>query len=373
MKISLLTSSRADYGIYLPLLKKLSKNKQYKLQIIAFGTHLSPFHGLTIKNILSDGFKIAHSIESMVAADSAEAIATAMALTTMKFSSLWALLHKKTDLIICLGDRYEMFAAVSASIPFNIPVAHFYGGETTLGAIDNKFRHAITQMATYHFVATAQYAQTVAALTNNSPFIYNVGALSLDNLENIALINMEEFKSTYNIDMKNKTMLVTFHPETVSAELNYMYVKELISALSKISYQIIITMPNADTMGSRIRTELLLFAKQNPNRVFAIENFGTQGYFSCMALCSFLLGNTSSGIIEAASFGKYVINLGNRQKGRACSNNVLHTPIKCKNILAAIKQVEKLPPYSGDNIYYKGNASQKIIDILQSLPVAATP
>lgn len=372
MKISLLTSSRADYGIYLPLLKRLRDEKQFKLQIIAFGTHLSPFHGMTIKNIISDGFKVAHTIESMVMSDSAEAISTAMALTTMKFSSLWAMLHNKTDLIICLGDRYEMFAAVSASVPFNIPVAHFYSGETTLGAIDNKFRHAITQMATYHFTATEQYAQKVAQLTGGNPHIYNVGALSLDNLQNIHLLDKTEFESACHINMHNKTILVTFHPETVSAEMNITYARELISALKKTDYQIIITMPNADTMGHKIRAELLSFAQQNQGRVFAIENFGTQGYFSCMALCSFLLGNTSSGIIEAASFGKYVINIGNRQKGRACSSNVLHAPIIRKDILDAIKHVENLPPYSGGNIYRQGNASQKIISILQSLAASNT-
>ncbi|QQS29806.1 MAG: UDP-N-acetylglucosamine 2-epimerase (hydrolyzing) [Sphingobacteriales bacterium] len=367
MHLSLLTSSRADYGIYLPLIKKLSQTQDFELSIIAFGTHLSPIHGYTINNIVADGFKVAYAIESMVVGDSAEAVSTAMALTSMKFSTLWAFLKDKTDLIICLGDRYEMFAAVSASIPFNLPVAHFYGGETTLGAIDNKFRHAITQMANYHFTATAEYACKISQMTGSDQHIYAVGSLSLDSLQNITLFDSEEFYKRYGIDMKKATVLFTFHPETISADQNREHVKELIEVLNKIPYQVVITMPNADTMGNFVRNELLTFAQQHTNRIFAVENFGTAGYFSCMKLCSFLLGNSSSGIIEAASFGKYVINTGNRQQGRACSNNVLHVPIKSQEILSAIARISELPPYDGSNIYWQSNVSEKVIGILKSL------
>lgn len=367
MKIVLLTSSRADYGIYRSLLQQLHQDTFFELQIIAFGTHLSAFHGFTLNAIIADGFEVKYTIESMILGDSAEAVATAMAVTTMKFASLWATLQKETDLLICLGDRYEMFAAVSASIPFNIPVAHLYGGETTLGAIDNKFRHSITHMSQYHFTATAQYAQRVARLIGSEQGVYNVGSLSLDNLEHMKLLNIEKFKERYGIDMNHSTILVTFHPETVSATLNSHYADELTAALSKTHHQIVITMPNADTMGNIVRSKLLAFAQNNANRIFTVENLGTVGYFSCMKLCRFLLGNTSSGIIEAASFGKYVINIGNRQKGRTCSDNVLHVPIAQNDLLMAIQQVENMAPFSGINIYRQENVSRKIIDILKSI------
>ena len=367
MKIVVLTSSRADYGIYLPLLRHLQIDPFFEVSIVAFGTHLSSFHGYTLNQILADGFTVAYTIESLVLGDSPEAIASAIGLTTTKFAGLWASLQDITDLIICLGDRYEMFAAVSASVPFNIPVAHFYGGETTLGAIDNKFRHGITQMANYHFTATAQYAAKVAQMTGSSEHVYPVGSLSLDSLQTMTLLNANDFYLRYGIDMRNPTVLVTFHPETVSATQNKVYTDELIAALSSIEHQIIITMPNADTMGNTVRNKLSAFAQQHPQRVYIVENFGTLGYFSCMKLCRFLLGNTSSGIIEAASFGKYVINIGKRQQGRACSDNVLQVPVKASEILSAVTHISELPLYEGENIYWQSNVSEKVTGILKSL------
>ncbi len=367
MRLTLLTSSRADYGIYLPLLRQLQKDPFFEIAIIAFGTHLSSVHGYTLNQILADGFTVAHTIESLVLDDSPEAIATSMGLTTLKFAKLWAGLQDKTDLVVCLGDRFEMFAAVSASIPFNIRIAHFYGGETTLGAIDNKFRHAITQMAKYHFTATTQYADKVAQMTGSPQHIYTVGSLSLDSLQTMILLNADEFLHRYGIDMRIPTVLVTFHPETVSATQNEVYTDELINALSSIDQQIVITMPNADTMGNMVRNQLSAFAQQHPKRVYIVENFGTLGYFSCMELCSFLLGNTSSGIIEAASFGKYVINIGNRQQGRACSDNVLQVPIIASEILTAMAHISELPPFKGENIYRQTNVSEKVAGILKTL------
>ncbi|HRI26952.1 MAG TPA: UDP-N-acetylglucosamine 2-epimerase [Chitinophagales bacterium] len=375
MNIVLLTSSRADYGIYLPLLRRLEGDDFFNLSIVAFGTHLSEKHGYTLNQILADGFKVVHTVETLPSGDLPADIASAIGLTTLKFAELWAALHRHTHLIICLGDRYEMFAAVCASVPFNLPVAHFYGGETTEGAIDNKFRHAITQMAAYHFTATETYAQKVAAMTGSTQHVYSVGSLSLDNLLSLPLLDANAFFARYGINLHKSTILVTFHPETVQPEQNIFYTQELIKTLTAASalYQVVITMPNADTMGNIVRTQLLAFAQTQPDRVFAVENFGTQGYFSCMNLVTFLLGNTSSGIIEAASFGKYVINIGNRQQGRACSNNVLHTPINTQSMLAAIDAVEKLPPFTGINIYRQQNVAERVISILKTLFTNNTP
>ena len=364
MRVAVLTSSRADYGIYLPLLKKLATDPAFELKIIAFGTHLSHFHGYTLKEIQQDGFEVYKTVESLVLGDSPEAIGSAIGLTQLKFASVWAAEKENLDLIFALGDRYEMFAAVMAAIPFNIPVAHIHGGETTLGAIDNTFRHAITLASQWHFTSTQTHAVRVKELTGKTEKVYNVGALSLDNMQDMQLLSKEQFQEKFGIDISMSSVLVTFHPETVSFEANLKYTDELIAALKELNYQIIITMPNADTMGAAIRQKLMAFAALNPN-VKTVESFGTLGYFSCMQHCSFLIGNTSSGIIEAASFGKYVINVGDRQLGREGSANVFHCPVQKDAILAVVYKIEELPAFTGENIYGAGNSANKIIAALK--------
>jgi len=364
MNIVVLTSSRADYGIYLPLLKKLKKDKFFSLKIVAFGTHLSKQHGETINQIYKDGFDVAYKIKTLVKGDDSAAVAKSIALTINQFSELWNKEKKHIDLIICLGDRYEMFAAVTASVPFNIPVAHLHGGETTLGAIDNVFRHSITLMSKLHFASTENHANKIIQLFNSSKNVYNVGALSLDNIKEIPLLSAQEFYNFFKVFPENP-VLVTFHPETVALEKNELYINELIKVLSLLELQIIITMPNADTMGNMIREKLITFKKTKSN-VHIIESFGTQGYFSCLKFCSFVLGNSSSGIIEAASFGKYVINLGDRQKGRDSGSNIIQCKVEKKEILNAINKIGNLPKLNKTNIYGKGNTADKIIKILKS-------
>ena len=371
MRVAILTSSRADYGIYQPLLRRLEKDPFFEMEVVAFGTHLSEFHGYTLRNIQEDGFKVARQLESLVLGDSAEAVSSAMGLTTLKFSSYWASAKDTYDLIFCLGDRYEMFAAVSAGIPFNLNFAHIHGGEETLGAIDNVFRHSITQMADYHFTTTGQYKERVLQLLGENNAIenkvYNVGSLSLDNIKDVELLDTSEFLQQYGIDLNKPTILFTFHPETVTPQVNEAYIEKIIDALEQLEeYQIVITMPNADTKGSVIRHVLKDFINQNPDRAFGVESFGTKGYFSCMKYADMLMGNSSSGIIEAASFDKYVINLGDRQKGRAAGENVLHAGITTEKIIEAVKEIEQLPEPSGENIYWNGGASEQIINILKS-------
>ncbi|SDK15397.1 GDP/UDP-N,N'-diacetylbacillosamine 2-epimerase (hydrolysing) [Catalinimonas alkaloidigena] len=368
MKVALLTSTRAEYGIYRPLLRALVQDPEIHVNIIAFGTHLSQAYGYTIGEIEADGFHVAYRPESMSLGDSPEALATAMGVTTAKFSTIWALEASSTDLIICLGDRYEMFAAVSAALPFNIPVAHLYGGETTLGAIDNKMRHALTMFADYHFTATEVYAEQVKRMAGPMASVFNVGSLSLDNLQYLRLLSPEEFQTKFGVDLRTPTLLVTFHPETVAVDQNRSYVRALLEALQEVPEQVLITMPNHDTLGQWMRQQFIAFAKHHP-RVYTVENLGTQGYFSCMQHCLCLVGNTSSGIIEAASFEKYVVNLGNRQQGRACSDNVRHVPLEKEAILKALDDIRRSPRYTGPNVYYQPNVAERMCSILKSLPL----
>jgi GDP/UDP-N,N'-diacetylbacillosamine 2-epimerase (hydrolysing) len=261
-----------------------------------------------------------------------------------------------------------MFAAITAGIPFNIPFAHLHGGEKTLGAIDNIFRHAITLASKYHFVSCKEHGERVAELTESKDNIFDIGALSLDNLKSLPLLSKEDFSIKFGIDLNKPTILVTVHPETVSPEMNEVYVDELATTLLELqNYQVIITLPNADTNGAFIRKRLLQLPVESFNRILCFENLGSQGYFTAMKYCSFLLGNTSSGIIEAASFGKYVINLGNRQEGRKQSQNIFNVPFKRAMIMHAVTEIEKEPVYSGVNIYYKGNAASTICSILKNI------
>ena len=367
MKVGILTSSRADFGIYLPLLKRLAANPEFEMKIIAFGTHLSGFYGNTAQEIINNGFDIDYKVESMLLTDSSNAVATSIGLTILKFADFWQNNSEDFDIVFCLGDRYEMLAAVIAGVPFQIKFAHLHGGEITLGAIDNVFRHTITLASAYHFVSTEVYAKRVADIIGSSKNIYNVGALSLDNLGSVELFTFDGFKTKWNVDLSFPTVLVTFHPETVAFEMNGIYTDELVAALKQLDeYQILITMPNADTNGNLIRQKMIdNFGKQD--NVHLVENLGTKGYFTAMKYCSFLLGNTSSGIIEAASFSKYVINIGNRQLGRECGVNVIHCKIDKNEIADAIKKVERLPKLDGKNIYGKGDASEKVYDILRKL------
>ncbi|SHH03830.1 UDP-N-acetylglucosamine 2-epimerase [Pedobacter caeni] len=365
MRIALISCGRSDYSIYYPLMKAIQAEKMFELNIIAFGTHVSSFYGHTIDEFYKDGFEVNYKLESLILGDSQEAIATSMGLTTMKFAAIWA--KEKYDLVMVLGDRFEMFAAISAVVPFNIPVAHLHGGETTLGAIDDRFRHAITAMSTYHFTSTEGHRQRVIAITNDDQHVYNVGALALDNIRQMELFDKDAFLEKYQIDLNKPTYLSTYHPETVSLDKNIAYIETLFEVFKSSSdKQIVITMPNADTMGSQIRKRILELSAGRTN-VIPVENLGIKGYYSCMKYSELLIGNTSSGIIEAASFGKYVINLGDRQKGREAGDNVFHTEVKYETIMNVLETISKLPLRNSYNIYGTGETTSKIISILKEL------
>lgn len=369
LKIGVLTSSRADYGIYLPLIKEMKKEDKIDFQIIAFGTHLSPYHGYTIDNIMKDGFAVDHKIESLLIGDSEEGISSSMGLTTLKFAQFWEKYGKNYDIVLALGDRFEMFSAVAASIPFNMIIAHIHGGEETVGAIDNKFRHSITFMSKIHFTSHDLYRKRIIKMLNNPDYVYTVGALSLDNLKQIELLDKDSFKLKYNIDITIPSVLVTMHPETVALSMNKKYAQILGDTLFHLSdkYQIIITMPNADTEGNIYRHKFIELKEILNERIKIIENFGTLGYFSCMKLSNFLIGNSSSGIIEASSLQKWVINLGDRQRGRICGENVINSQIEKSSILKKINLIESKPKnMSFTNPYYHGGASHKIINYLLS-------
>ena len=366
MKIGILTSSRADYGIYLPLLQKLKNDSFFTLEIIAFGTHLSKFHGFTLNEIENDKFPKIHKISSLISNDDEQAIATAYGLTVLKFADFWQ--NNKFDLVFCLGDRFEMSAAVQASIPFGVKLAHIHGGETTLGAIDNIYRHQITLASQIHFTSSAIYEEKIINLIGENKNIYTVGSLSLDNLVNFQPVEKNVFYSKFNFPEKDFA-LITFHPETVAISKNEYYASEMKNALTAIANQLnlVITMPNADTLGSVYRKKIEELKVENTNKIILIENFGKENYFSAMFYSKILIGNTSSGILEAASFGKYVVNVGDRQKGRAQSLNILDTNFNSDSIILNVQKAIDLGSFESENIYYKKGAADTIIRTIKNL------
>ena len=364
MRVGILTSSRADYSIYYPLLKELDNDPLIDFNIIAFGAHLSKKHGYSIDQILEDGFEVPFKVDAIVNGDGPESMALSISLTTKKFTTIWK--EEKFDMVFALGDRFEMFAAVTASLPFNINIAHIHGGETTLGAIDNAFRHSISHMSTLHFVSTNSYKERLIKLLGDDKHIYNVGALSYENFLNLELFSTEEFESKFGINLKPKTILCTFHPETVSYQQNVIYIKELGDAMMDLSeFQILITMPNIDTMGGYIRNELEQLIESS-RHVFGVETLGTIGYLSALKHSVLVLGNSSSGLVDASFFPKKVINLGARQKGRLRTPNVHDLEIKHETIVQTvrnkIKEVEPEPVF----IYGDGNTSGKITEIIKA-------
>jgi len=363
MKVGVLTSSRADYGIYLPLLNRLKKEKSIELEIIAFGTHLKENFGLTISLIKKDEYKIIHEIDTLLEGDSPLDISLSYAKTIELFARFWNL--NKYDWVFCLGDRFEMAAAVNASIPFQVNLAHIHAGETTLGAIDNVYRHQISLASKLHFASLRENELKIHELLGENNSTEKIGSLSLLNLQSIDLLTIEEFYTKWDIDLNLPTILVSVHPETVAITRNVEYAIEVRKALKDLSndFQIVITLPNADTNGSIYRSLFLELNAEN-QAIKLIENFGTQSYFTCMKYSRILLGNTSSGIIEAATFNKFVINLGNRQGGRIAPKNVIHSPFEHQNILKLVEQYIH-SDYTDENPYLQKDSIDKILKRLQ--------
>lgn len=366
VKIGILTSSRADYSIYYPLIKALNLLPNSNIEIIAFGTHLSEEYGYTVNQILADGFDVPHRIDNCYSiGDTPYDIANAMGNTLLQFSKFWE--SNQFDLVFCLGDRYEMFAAVSASVPFQVKIAHLYGGEKTEGAIDDCLRHAISLMSKFHFTACEAYKNRVIELTSKTDNAYNFGHLSIDNLERLPLLNAEELQIKTGVNFAKPTILCTFHPETINYESNGIYAQEICNAFSELTeFQILITMPNSDTGGAIIRSSFETLAKTH-NHIFTTENLGTIGYLSAMKHCKMMVGNTSSGFVEASYFPTTVINLGERQTGRIITPNIFNTPISKQQIIEAVR-INSNNTYENTKIqiYGTGNTSELICNEVQN-------
>lgn len=366
-RIGVVTVARSDYGIYLPILRKIQEDSELELVLIAGGMHLSPEFGMTVNVLEVDGFKPAARVEMLLSSDSPEGLAKSMGVGVMGFAQAYAQL--KLDLLLLVGDRFEMLSAAVAALPFKIPVAHIHGGESTEGVIDEAIRHSITKMSHIHFASTEAHAARIRQMGEEPWRVTVSGAPSLDNLKKMTLLSKEALGQKQGIDLSEPRLLVTYHPVTLAYENTEYQVNELLAALKASNLPLIFTFPNADTSGRKIIEMIQAFVKEMPRATVAV-NLGTEGYFSLMSHAAVMVGNSSSGIVEAASFKLPVVNIGDRQRGRFHGRNVIDSGYSRKEILEAIRKAaspEFRETLSGlVNPYGDGQAAERIVSGLKS-------
>ena len=369
MKVSILTSSRADFGLLKNLIHEIKKDKKFSVSVIASGSHFSKKFGETYREIIKDKIKIDQKIVFKSISDDVDGISQIFGKCVEKTTKIL----KKTnpDLLIVVGDRYEILASVISANFLKISVAHIHGGELTFGAIDDAFRHSITKMSHIHFTANKVYRQRVIQLGENPKNVHVVGGLGVDSLMKTKLLTKSELEKKYNFIFRKKNFLVCSHPETSSNVSTKKQINEILSALKELKDSLIIfTMPGADLGNKIIKKEIKKFVKINKNSFFR-ESLGQVNYFSFLKQVDAIIGNSSSGILEMPYFKKATLNLGNRQFGRLCSQSVINIRIKKNDILKSIKKIS-LPNFykrmkNSKKFYGKGGTSKSIIKILRKL------
>jgi UDP-N-acetylglucosamine 2-epimerase (non-hydrolysing)/GDP/UDP-N,N'-diacetylbacillosamine 2-epimerase (hydrolysing) len=333
--IAVVTVARSDYGIYRPVLRAIALDPHLELRIIASGMHLSPEFGYTARAIEEDGFTISDRVEMLLSGDSPESVAKSVGLGVIGFSQVFG--RSRPDILVVLGDRFEMYAAALAALPFKIPVAHLHGGELTSGAIDDALRHSMTKLSHLHFVSTEDYRRRVIQLGEDPDRIVVSGAPSLDQIETEPRLTASELEKRFGVKLSPAPLLVTFHPVTLEYENTESQIGELLAALDQLQLPVVFTAPNADTSGRIVRQAIEHFVKTH-DRAWLVENFEQQGYFTFLDMALAMVGNSSSGIIEAASFGLPVVNIGSRQCGRVRGANVIDTGYGRDEVRKAIQR-----------------------------------
>jgi len=366
-KICFFTGTRAEYGLLKPLIEELKNEKSIHLQLIISGMHLSPEFGLTYKEIDTKSISDVEKVEVLLSSDSPIGVSKAMGLGMISYAE--ALDRLKPDLIFGLGDRFELFAAVSVANVMNIPVAHIHGGELTFGAFDESFRHSITKMSHLHFTSTEEYRKRVIQLGEHPKRVFNVGALGIDNIKNMKLFSLKELEKSISFKLDNPFFVVTFHPVTLEKDSSVNQIKEVLKAIDFFKYfKIIITKPNADNEGRSIIKLIDDYVENNKERVKVFTSLGQLRYLSTLKHAEMVIGNSSSGIIEMPFFKKPTINIGNRQKGRIFTDSIIQCNPEKDSIVKAIKKgLEKdfkVKCRKNKNLYGNGNTARKIKNIL---------
>lgn len=369
-KICVITGSRAEYGLLSGLMAKIQFDRDLQLQIIATNMHLSPEFGLTYKEIETDGFRIDKKVEMLLSSDTANGTAKSVGLATIGFADAFEDLSP--DLILVLGDRFEILAAVSAALFYKIPVAHIHGGEITEGAYDDNIRHAITKMSHLHFTSAEPYRRRVIQLGESPDRVFNVGALGVENIKHVPLLSKEELEKSLNFQLGDKSLLVTFHPVTLENSTAEQQCMNLLESLESFpDYRIIFTFPNSDTDGRIIIDLIKRFVERHRSESVAFVSLGKVRYLSTLQYVSAVVGNSSSGIIEVPSFGIPTLNIGDRQKGRISSRSVVHCGTSKKDICLGIQTVLSDPVVriakQKRNPYDKKGTADAICTILKTV------
>lgn len=371
-KVCVVTGTRAEFGLLRWLMREIQEHPELELQVAATGMHLSPEFGSTHQEIEADGFTIDAKVEMLLSADTKTAVTKSMGLGVIGFADAYARLMP--DIVVVLGDRFEIFAATSAALIAGIPVAHLHGGETTEGAFDEAIRHSITKMSHLHFVAADEYRNRVIQLGESPDRVFNVGGMGIDAIKRIRLLNREELEESIDFRLGEKNLLVTFHPVTLDeGASSAAQMTELLAALDEVEdTQLIFTMPNADTGGRGLGAMVREFVEHKPNAC-VFTSLGQLRYFSCLAQIDGVVGNSSSGLAEAPSFSIGTVNIGDRQKGRLRAESVIDCDPTKSSILKALEKLYspafKSTLSSVSNPYGNGGASTDIARVLAEYPL----
>lgn len=367
-KICVITGSRAEYGLLYWLIKEINSDDELELQLIATGMHLSPEFGSTYREI-EKNFKINKKIEMDLSSDTSQSISKSMGLAQISFSQAYSEL--KPDLITVLGDRYEILSAVISAMISNIPIAHIHGGEITEGSWDNNIRHCISKMAHLHFTASEVYKRRVIQLGEQPNKVYNVGGLGIENIKKLNLLSKSDLEDTINFKFNLKNIMITFHPVTLENNTSKNQFQEILNAINELKdTNIIFTKANSDLNGKVINQMIDEYIYENPKKSVSYLSLGQEKYLSVLQYIDVIVGNSSSGLLEAPSFKIATINIGDRQKGRICSKSVINClPIK-KNIKKSLEIVYS-PKFQKllktvENPYDNGITSKKIARVLKN-------
>jgi GDP/UDP-N,N'-diacetylbacillosamine 2-epimerase (hydrolysing) len=367
-KVCVVTGSRADYGLLKGLMREIKNSPNLELQVLVTGMHLSGDFGSTYLEIQEDDFKFSYVVDMLLNSDSPAAIAKSIGIGVMGFAD--AFVNLQPNYLILLGDRFEIFAAASAAYTMGIPVVHLHGGETTEGSLDEGYRHAITKLSSLHLTATTEYQKRVIQMGHSPESVHVVGAMGLDAIENMKLISTPSLEDFLGISLSGDSLLVTFHPETHEADPAECQIAGMLDALARVDASLIFTMPNADSGGRKIWSFIESFVAKNRSRACLHRSLGQERYISLLSRVSAVVGNSSSGIIEAPSFGIGTVNIGRRQAGRICANSVINCSSSSDDIFASINKALD-PSFRKSarevvNPYGTPGASKRIIRILDA-------
>jgi UDP-N-acetylglucosamine 2-epimerase (non-hydrolysing)/GDP/UDP-N,N'-diacetylbacillosamine 2-epimerase (hydrolysing) len=336
-KICVVTTTRADYGLLCRLMKEISVDPELELAVIATGMHLSPEFGLTVREIEADGFYVDKRIEMLLSSDSESAIVKSMGVAMISLAD--AIKDVGPDIVVLLGDRFEIVPVALASVVFRIPLAHIHGGETSQGAIDEAFRHSVTKMASLHFPSTETYRNRIIQMGENPDLVFNFGAPGLDAIYNLPLLDRKELETSLQFSLDGVVAIVTYHPVTTERGTALEQAENLVKAIESSGIRAIFTKANADADGRVINMKVSEFCLSNPDKFRMFDSLGQVRYMSCLRHLDLMVGNSSSGLIEAPSFRLPVVNIGDRQKGRMRAANVFDVGNAVEDIRQGISWV----------------------------------